>query len=35
MLFIDPLDLWLQILGVSLFLLAYWVYRNFLTSSPP
>jgi len=34
-LFIDPLDLWLQILGVSLFLLAYWVYRNFVKPADP
>lgn len=25
--FIDQLDLWLQILSITMFLLAYWVYR--------
>ncbi|AAL64257.1 conserved hypothetical protein [Pyrobaculum aerophilum str. IM2] len=29
-LFVDPLDLWLQILGVTLFIIAYWVYKNFV-----
>ncbi|MCY0889514.1 MAG: DUF981 family protein [Pyrobaculum arsenaticum] len=29
-LFMDPLDLWLQVLGVALLLIAYWVYRNFV-----
>ncbi|MEM1599066.1 MAG: DUF981 family protein [Pyrobaculum sp.] len=34
-LFIDPLDLWLQILGVSLLLIAYWVYRNYVKQPDP
>ncbi|MEM0484842.1 MAG: hypothetical protein QW434_09130 [Pyrobaculum sp.] len=32
-LFVNPLDLWLQILGVTLFIIAYWVYKKFCKTS--
>ncbi|GBF09922.1 hypothetical protein apy_16470 [Aeropyrum pernix] len=31
LLFVDPLDLWLMLLGTTLLVTAYWVYQNFIS----
>ncbi|MEZ0248937.1 MAG: DUF981 domain-containing protein [Thermoproteus sp.] len=33
-LFIDPLDLWLDVLGTTLLATAYWLYLNFVSRAP-
>jgi Predicted membrane protein len=33
-LFMDPLDLWLDVLGTTLLATAYWVYLNFASKAP-
>jgi len=33
-LFVDPLDLWLMLLGTSLLVVAYWVYLNYVSGRP-
>lgn len=33
-LFVDPLDLWLMLLGTSLPVVAYWVYLNYVSGRP-
>uniref|UniRef100_A0A7J3ZKI0 DUF981 family protein n=1 Tax=Fervidicoccus fontis TaxID=683846 RepID=A0A7J3ZKI0_9CREN len=33
-LFVDPLDLWLMLLGTSLLVVAYWVYLNYISGRP-
>ena len=33
-LFVDPLDLWLMLLGTSLLVVAYWVYHNYVSGRP-
>jgi putative membrane protein len=33
-LFVDPLGLWLMLLGTSLLVVAYWVYLNYISGRP-
>jgi putative membrane protein len=33
-LFVDPLDLWLMLLGTSLLVVAYWIYLNYISGRP-
>jgi putative membrane protein len=33
-LYVNPLDLWLMLLGTSLLVVAYWVYLNYISGRP-